>query len=270
MKQFEKYMYQCFDLAKKGLGSVSPNPLVGCVVLDKNDEVISVGYHKKYGMAHAEVNCINSAPQNTDFSKTTLVVNLEPCSHFGKTPPCADLIIKKGIKKVVIGLVDPNEKVKGNGIKKLKDAGIEVIYPFMEMECTKLNKIFIKNITQKKPYIAIKTATTIDSKIASDTNSSKWITSNLARLEVQNLRTSYQAIMTGSGTILADNPKLNVRIKGKKSPTRIIFDPNNKASFDYDVFNNDGSFFILRYVYCKKWTVWTGRFKLSPYNLFLR
>jgi len=143
-KIYEKAMKKCMKLALRAKGKNYPNPMVGAVLIDENGEEISCGYHKKAGDFHAEVNCISNAPKNTDFSKTTLIVNLEPCSHFGKTPPCADLIIEKGIKKVVIGLVDPNEKVQGKGIQKLQNAGVEVIYPFMEDECREFNKIFIK------------------------------------------------------------------------------------------------------------------------------
>ena len=191
------------------------------------------------------MNCIKNAPKNTDFSKTTLFVNLEPCSHFGKTPPCADLIIEKGIGRVVVGMIDPNKKVMGEGIKKLKNAGIEVVTGILEDECRNLNKIFIKNQTKGKPYVAIKTATTLDSRIATNTLSSKWITGEKSRLEVQKIRSQFDAIMTGSGTVLIDNPQLNVRdIKGK-SPIRIILDRSFKTNFNYNVFKNDGVRVIL-------------------------
>ena len=174
-----------------------------------------------------------------------MIVNLEPCSHYGKTPPCADLIIKSEIKKVVVAQIDPNPKVYMNGIKKLQNAGIEVEIGILEKEARELNKVFLKNIKDKMPYVMTKIATTQDFKIALNNGNSKWITDEKSRKEVQKIRSNYQAIMTGSGTILADNPKLNVRIKGKKSPTRIIFDPNNKLSLDYNVFSNDGTRIIL-------------------------
>lgn len=216
-----------------------PNPFVGAIIWDEEKkEIVSSGYHKEYGKAHAEVEAIKNAKGNT--KNKTLIVNLEPCSHYGKTPPCADLIIQSGIKKVVIAMADVNPIVRYNGIKKLKDASIEVISGVLEDEAKELNKVFIKNILYKKPYVMLKTATTLDSKIATVNNKSKWITNEKARLEVQKLRNSYQAIMSASGTILADNPRLNVRLKNKKSPIRIIFDPNNKVPLDYNVFNDDG------------------------------
>ncbi len=243
-KIYEKLMKKCFALAQKGSLNVLPNPLVGAIIYDEEkDEIISTGYHKKYGSSHAEVNAINSANGNT--KNKTLIVNLEPCSHFGHTPPCADLIIQKGFKKVVLALVDPNPKVQGQGIKKLKDAGIEVITGVLEDEAKKLNRVFIKNITQKMPYIMLKSAITLDGKIALQNKKSKWITNEKSRLYNQTLRSSYQAIMSASGTILNDNPRLNVRIKNKKSPIRIIFDPNNKIPLDYNVFNDDGQRVIL-------------------------
>ena len=236
--KYKKLMKKCIALSKKSKGKNVPNPYVGAIVYDeKKDLIISEGFHAQYGKNHAEVNAIQAAKGNT--KGKTLIVNLEPCSHYGKTPPCADLIIKSGFKKVVIGMKDPNPLIAGRGIEKLKKAGIEVIVGVLEDECLELNKMFIKNILSKKPYVMLKTATTLDSKIATETGKSKWITNDISRNFVQKLRSSYQAIMTASGTVLADNPKLNVRLKNKKNPIRIIFDPNNKLNFSYSVFNND-------------------------------
>ena len=243
-EKYEKLMRHCFSLAKRSKGKNMPNPYVGAIVYDEiEDKIISTGYHREYGKAHAEVNAINNAKGNT--KDKTIIVNLEPCSHFGKTPPCADLIIKSGFKKAVVALVDVNPKVKMNGIKKLKKAGIEVVLGVLEKEAQELNKVFIKNILTKKPYVMLKTATTLDSKIATTEKKSKWITNEKSRNQVQKLRSQYQAIMSASGTILADNPRLNVRLKNKKSPIRIIFDPNNKIPLNYNVFNNDGVRIIL-------------------------
>ncbi len=243
-KIYEKLMKKCITLAKKAKGKNLPNPYVGAIVFDdEKKEIISFGYHKKFGEAHAEVEAIKNAKNNT--KNKTLIVNLEPCSHFGKTPPCADLIIKLGFKRVVIGFVDPNPKVAGKGIEKLKNAGIEVICGVLEKEARELNKIFLKNILFKKPYCMLKIASTLDSKTATEKKKSKWITNEKARFEVQKLRSSYQAILTGSGTVLADDPRLNVRLKNKKSPIRIIFDPNNKLTLDYKVFAPDGVRIIL-------------------------
>ena len=236
---YEKLMKRCFTLAKKAKGENMPNPFVGAIVYDeKKSEIISEGYHKKYGEAHAEVEAIKNAKGNT--KNKTIIVNLEPCSHYGKTPPCADLIIKSGFKKVVIAQIDPNPLVKSKGVEKLKNAGLEVITEVLEKEALELNKVFNKNIISKMPYVMLKTATTLDGKIATLSGKSKWITNEKARNKVQKLRSEYQAIMSGSGTILKDNPRLNVRLKNKKSPIRIIFDPNNKIPLDYNVFSDDG------------------------------
>ena len=206
----EKYMKMCFSLANKGRGRVSPNPLVGCVVLDKNGKTVSKGYHKKYGKNHAERDALTKL-KNNEASGGTLYVNLEPCSHYGKTPPCVDLIIEHKIKKVVFAMRDPNPKV--DGITKLKNAGIEVIEGVLEEEAKFLNRIFIKNITKQMPYVILKTATTLDGKIATKTGDSKWITSENARKEVYNMRKDFDCIMTSSNTVIADNPSMEHRFK---------------------------------------------------------
>ncbi len=208
--QYEKFMKKCIQLAKQGEGNVSPNPLVGCVVLNKNGNEISTGFHAKYGENHAERDALLKLKKGEE-KGGTLIVNLEPCSHWGKTPPCADLIIERGLKRVVIGMRDVNPKV--SSIQKLKDAGIEVIEGVLEEECRQLNEIFIKNMTQNKPFIAIKTATTLDGKIATSNGSSKWITSEKAREEVKKIRNRYDAIMTTSSTIITDNPTMEHRKK---------------------------------------------------------
>ncbi len=239
----EKYMKKCLRLALKGCGCTLPNPMVGAILLDEKGREISCGYHQKYGCAHAEANCLKG--MKCDFSKTTLFVNLEPCSHFGKTPPCVDLILECGIKKVVVGMSDPNPKVAGRGIKKLEAAGVEVVYPVLEKECEDLNRVFIKNITQKKAFVAIKTATTLDGKIATAANSSKWITSAPARREAHKLRAAYNGIMVGSNTVLIDDPSLTVRALKGKNPARIVFDRSFKTNFNHKVYNNDGTRVIL-------------------------
>lgn len=210
MKQYDSLMKKCIELAKQAQGETSPNPLVGCVVLNDSGEIISTGYHKKCGENHAERDALLKLD---NANNCTLVVNLEPCSHYGKTPPCADLIIEKGVKCVVYGMKDVNPIVAGNGLKKLIDAGIEVIGPVLEDECKKLNEIFIKNQVEHKTFVALKTATTIDGKIATSTNDSKWITSNTAREEVRNIRKRYDAILTSSSTVLADNPTMEHKCK---------------------------------------------------------
>ncbi len=212
----EKYMKECLELAKLGEGYVSSNPLVGSIVLDKDGNIVGKGYHQKYGEHHAEINALNQAGNKAEGG--TIYVSLEPCFHHGKTPPCIDRIIKEKVKTLVIGMTDPNPLVSGKSIKKAKEAGIEVIENILPAECQKLNEIFIKNITRKKPFIAVKTASTIDGKIATSTGSSKWITSEAAREEVQRLRNRYDAIITGSGTVIADNPSLNLpKKRGQES-----------------------------------------------------
>lgn len=227
-------MNRCIELAKSAQGNTSPNPLVGCVILDKDGKVISEGLHEKYGQNHAERNAL----LKLDNAKgCTLIVNLEPCSHYGKTPPCADLIIEKGIKTVVFGMQDPNPIVSGRGLQKLKDAGIEVIGPVLENECKKLNEIFIKNHTEHKAFVAIKTATTIDGKISTYTGDSKWITSDAARNEVRNIRKKYDAILTSSNTVIADNPTMEHKCK-------IILDRNLKTDLNSTIYKH-GKIYIF-------------------------
>lgn len=227
---YDKYMKKCIELAKGGEGQTSPNPLVGCVVLDKDGNEISTGFHHKYGENHAERDALLKLTKGEE-KGGTLIVNLEPCSHHGKTPPCADLIIERGLKRVVIGMQDVNPIVAGNGIKRLKDAGIEVVEHVLEDECKILNEVFIKNITQKKVFIAIKTATTLDGKIATQNGSSKWITSEKAREEVKVIRNRYDAIMTSSATILADNPTMLHRKK-------IILDRKLRTNLEASIYKN--------------------------------
>lgn len=226
--QYEKYMKKCIQLAKLAEGKTSPNPLVGCVVLDKDGNEISTGFHARYGENHAERDALLKL-KNGEEKDGILIVNLEPCSHYGKTPPCADLIIERGIKRVVIGMRDVNPIV--NGIDKLKNAGIEVVEGILEDECRELNEIFIKNQTKHLPFIAIKTATTLDGKIATSNGSSKWITSAKAREEVKKIRNRYDAIMTTSSTILADNPAMEHRKK-------IILDRELKINRNFKIYQS--------------------------------
>lgn len=227
---YENYMKKCIELASNGAGQTSPNPMVGCVVLDKNGNEISTGYHHKYGDNHAERDALLKL-NNGEEKGGTLIVNLEPCSHHGKTPPCADLIIERGLKRVVIGMQDVNPIVAGNGIRKLKKAGIEVIEDVLKNECEVLNEVFIKNMTQNKIFVAIKTATTLDGKTATSNGSSKWITSELAREEVKKIRNQYDAIMTSSSTILEDNPTMLHRKK-------IVLDKKLRTNLEAPIYKN--------------------------------
>jgi len=237
MKQYETYMQKCFELALSGEGKTSPNPLVGCVILDKKGTVISTGFHAKCGENHAERNALLKISPK-DCEDGTLIVNLEPCSHFGKTPPCADLIIEYGIKKVVIAMRDVNPIVRGNGIAKLKAAGIEIVEGVLEKDARKLNEIFITNMTEKRTFVAIKTATTLDGKIATSTGSSKWITSSAARDNVKKIRTRYDAILTSSSTVIADNPAMKHKIK-------IVLDRELKTDFQNAEIYKSGKIFVF-------------------------
>lgn len=214
-------MKLALNLAEKGRGKVSPNPMVGAVIV-KNGKVIGEGYHEKYGSAHGEVNAINNSIE--DVKGGTMYVTLEPCSHYGKTPPCVEKIIKNKINRVVIGMVDPNPVVSGDGIKKLKEAGIEVVVGILEKECKKLNEVFIKYITQKKPFGILKIAMSLDGKIATFSGESKWITGEKSRNMVHMLRNEVSGIMVGVETVIKDNPQLTCRLENGKNPVRIIVD----------------------------------------------
>ena len=220
----QKYMARALKLARKGEGSTSPNPMVGAVVV-KNGEIIAEGYHQQYGGPHAEVFALESAGKEA--SGADIYVTLEPCSHYGKTPPCAQKIIDSGIKRAVVAVVDPNPEVAGRGIKMLKEAGIEVEVGLFKEKAKSLNEIFFKYIESDYPFIYLKKAQTLDGYIASKTGDSKWITNSKARLEGHKLRHKADAIMVGIGTVLADNPSLTARLDQKRGidPLRIILDP---------------------------------------------
>lgn len=231
----EKYMKICLKLAKRGVGRVLPNPMVGCVVLDKNGNIVSKGYHKKYGENHAERDALLKL-KNNEVCGGTLYVNLEPCSHYGKTPPCVDLIIAHKLARVVIGMKDVNPKV--DGISKLKEAGIKVDY-VLEKECTFFNRVFIKTMTKKMPYVVLKTATTMDGKIATKTGSSKWITSEKSRAEVYKLRKEFDCILTSSNTVIADNPSM----KMGKNKWKCILDKDLRTDKNSNIYN-EGQIYV--------------------------
>lgn len=242
-KEYEKLMKKCIALAKKSEGRTSPNPLVGAIIFDDDFKIISQGRHEYYGGNHAERNAVLSAKK--DLKGKSIIVNLEPCSHYGKTPPCADMLIEKGFKRVIAGMVDPNPEVAGRGFERLKKAGIEVVVGILEDECKKLNKIFIKNQLEKMPYVTIKTATTLDGRIATNTGNSKWITDEISRAEVQKMRNKYDAVLTSSKTVELDNPSLTCRKKGGRNPVRVIVDANLSTDPDSKVYNDDGTNVIL-------------------------
>lgn len=217
-----KYMQLALELAEKGCGFVNPNPMVGAVIV-KNNQIIGRGCHEKYGGAHAERNALASCtapPQGA-----AIYVTLEPCCHYGKTPPCTEAIIKSGISKVVVGIRDPNPLVAGKGIDKLRQQGIQVIEDILEPECAALNEVFFHYIKTKTPYVVMKYAMTMDGKTAAYSGKSKWITGETARQRVHQDRHRYTAIMVGAGTVIADDPLLNCRLAaGGKNPIRIICD----------------------------------------------
>lgn len=226
-----KFMDLALELAKKGVGKTNPNPLVGAVVV-KNGKILGKGYHQFYGGPHAEVYALNEAGKNSNGA--TIYVTLEPCSHFGKTPPCVEKIKEMKIKRCVIATLDPNPLVSGRGKKILENAGIEVKVGIKEKEAKEINKVFLKYIKNKQPYLFLKCAITLDGKIATNKRDSKWITNEKAREKVQFLRNKYSGIMIGINTLLNDNPKLTSRIKNGRNPFRIVIDPNLKTPLDYN------------------------------------
>ncbi|MDO5105996.1 bifunctional diaminohydroxyphosphoribosylaminopyrimidine deaminase/5-amino-6-(5-phosphoribosylamino)uracil reductase RibD [Capnocytophaga sp.] len=233
-------MKRCIQLAYNGLGNTYPNPMVGSVITCEG-KIIGEGWHKKAGEPHAEVNAINSVKNKELLTKSTIYVSLEPCSHFGKTPPCSDLIIKHKIPKVIIGTTDPFAKVCGNGIKKLKDTGCEVIVGVLEKECQKLNKRFFTFHQKKRPYIFLKWAETRDGFIAPETKNEiapKWITNSYSKQYVHKMRSQEQAILVGTNTVLHDNPKLNTRDWFGKNPLRVIIDRNLKTPRNFSVWDD--------------------------------
>ncbi len=228
MNNHELFMNRCLELALKGLGNVSPNPMVGCVIV-VDDKIIAEGHHQEYGKAHAEVNAIAKVTDKELLKKATLYVNLEPCAHFGKTPPCADLIVENKIPHVVIGSVDSNSLVSGKGIEKLKKAGIKVETGILEAECKKLNIRFFTFHEKKRPYVILKWAETMDGFIDADrtennTQKALQVSNAASKKLVHQWRSQEQAIMVGTNTALLDNPQLTVRDVEGKNPLRITID----------------------------------------------
>jgi diaminohydroxyphosphoribosylaminopyrimidine deaminase / 5-amino-6-(5-phosphoribosylamino)uracil reductase len=237
VKIHQKYIKRCIELAKNGLGTTYPNPLVGSVIVH-DGKIIGEGWHRKSGEAHAEVNAINSVKDKSLLSKATIYVSLEPCSHFGKTPPCCDLIITNKIPNVVIGTIDPFAKVAGSGIKKLIEAGRNVTVGILEDECNELNKRFFTFHQKKRPYIILKWAETADGFIAPSQKEEQkpvWITNTFSRQMVHKWRSEEQAMLVGTQTVLDDNPKLDVRDWKGINPIRIVLDKSGRISADYFV-----------------------------------
>ena len=245
-------MKRCLALAEKGLGNTYPNPIVGAIIVHEN-KIIGEGWHQKAGEPHAEVNAINQVSDKTLLTESTLYVNLEPCSHFGKTPPCADLIIQFGIKRVVIASRDPNPLVAGKGILKLKEAGVEVIEAILKKEAEFLNRRFYTFHQKKRPYIIMKWAQTEDgfiSPLTNKTNRPFWISNNLSRQKVHQWRSQEASILVGVQTVVTDNPILNTREWPGNNPLRIILDPSDRIPEDATLLKDKLRTIIL----CKKKT----------------
>ncbi len=240
MNTHERYMNRCMELAKNGLGTTYPNPLVGSVIVC-DGKIIGEGWHKKSGEGHAEVNAVHSVKDKSLLKKSTIYVSLEPCSHFGKTPPCCDLIIANGIPNIVVGTVDPNEKVAGNGIKKLLEAGKNVTVGILEDQCRELNKRFFTFHQKKRPFVILKWAESLDGFIAPLEKSEQkpvWISNVYSRQLVHKWRSEEQAILVGTQTVIDDNPKLDVRDWAGKNPVRVVIDAKNRIPKDRHVFDN--------------------------------
>ena len=260
MESNTRYMLRCLELAEKGLGSVAPNPMVGSVVVHEGN-IIGEGYHQQYGEAHAEVNALASVQNKDLLTESTLFVNLEPCSHYGKTPPCCDLLIEKKIKKVVIACQDSNPQVAGKGIERLKQAGIEVICGILEKEARALNKRFFTFHERKRPYIILKWAQSKDgflSKKPPFTRAENWITGPESQQLVHAWRAQEQAILVGTQTAILDNPALTVRLCKGKNPIRILIDQDLQVPITQAIFSEEAE----TIVFTQKQIVYPNRISL--------
>jgi diaminohydroxyphosphoribosylaminopyrimidine deaminase/5-amino-6-(5-phosphoribosylamino)uracil reductase len=237
MTQDQLYMRRAIELAELGRGNVSPNPMVGCVIVHENT-IIGEGFHQVYGGPHAEPNAINSVSNQDLLPDSTVYVSLEPCAHWGKTPPCANLLVEKKVKKVVIGAIDSNPFVGGKGIQILKEAGIEVVSGILEKDVREQNKRFFTFIEKKRPYVILKWAQTRDGFVARDNFDSKWISNSYSRQIVHKWRSEEDAILVGTSTAKYDNPKLNVRDWDGKNPVRIVLDRTLKLDSTLDLFDH--------------------------------
>lgn len=245
----ERYMFRCLELAKKGKGNVSPNPMVGCVIV-YNEKIIGEGYHRKYGEAHAEVNAVNSVKNKSLLSKFTMYVSLEPCAHVGRTPACADMIVKENIPIIVIGSTDPYFQVAGKGIQKLESAGRTVITGILEKECVEINKNFYTYHQKKRPYIILKWAQTKDGfidyvRIAGQETHAFWITNDECKTLVHKWRTEEDAFCVGTNTVILDNPQLTARLWSGRNPIRVTIDKNNSLHRQYKIFDNQAESLVF-------------------------
>ncbi|WP_017259313.1 bifunctional diaminohydroxyphosphoribosylaminopyrimidine deaminase/5-amino-6-(5-phosphoribosylamino)uracil reductase RibD [Pedobacter arcticus] len=247
--QHEKYIKRALELAKLGLGSVSPNPMVGAVIVH-DGLIIGEGYHQKYGEAHAEVNAVNQVLANFSnaeelLQKATIYVTLEPCAHFGKTPPCADLIIKHKIPNVVIGCLDPFGSVNGKGVERLKQAGIIVTVGVLERECLELNQRFFTKVQKQRPYIILKWAQTQDGFFSPTDGTQRWISNDFAKQLVHQWRSEEDCVLVGKRTALADNPQLNVRLVDGRNPLRAVVDKNLELPASHHLFDKSIKTFVF-------------------------
>ena len=241
----EKYMRRAIELAKRGSGRVNPNPLVGAVIV-KGGQTLGEGWHECYGQLHAERNAIAHAKEaGNQLEGSTIYVTLEPCCHYGKTPPCTEAIIENKIARVVVGSDDPNPKVSGKGFQILREHGIEVYPHFLKEECDAINDVFFHYIRTGRPFVAMKYAMTMDGKIACYTGHSQWVTGEESRAHVQVLRNHYKGIMVGIGTVLADDPTLNCRLEGGRNPVRIVCDSNLRIPLDSKLVKTAGQYPLI-------------------------
>ncbi|MBI5644111.1 MAG: bifunctional diaminohydroxyphosphoribosylaminopyrimidine deaminase/5-amino-6-(5-phosphoribosylamino)uracil reductase RibD [Deltaproteobacteria bacterium] len=238
----ERFMRTALGLARKGIGRTSPNPAVGAVAV-KNNRIIAKGFHRKAGEPHAEIEAIRAASE--DVKGATLYVTLEPCCHFGRTPPCTDALIQSGIKEVVVGQTDPNPKVGGKGIERLRAAGIKVTSGILEDECRAINDPWTKYITRRIPFVALKLASSLDGRIAAGGGDSKWITGETSRRLVHRMRSSFDAVMVGINTVIKDDPELTVRLVKGKNPLRVILDSSLKIPLGARVFKDTAGLVIF-------------------------
>lgn len=247
MRLFESFMQRCLDLSILGMGDVAPNPMVGCVIVHEG-KIIGEGYHQQYGQAHAEVNAIHSVKDPGLLKHSTLYVTLEPCAHFGKTPPCADLIIRSGIPHVVIGTVDPFAKVAGKGIERMEKAGVKVEVGLLEKECREVNRRFFTFHEKRRPYVLLKWAQTLDGFIDTDRSETQhptWITNALAKRLVHKQRSQESAILIGTNTALFDNPALTVREWSGNQPIRMVIDRNLRLEKELHLFDHSAPTWVF-------------------------
>ena len=232
----ERYMARALELAEGGRGTVTPNPLVGCVIV-KDDEIVGEGYHRKAGEAHAERLALASAGDAAQGS--TAYVTLEPCNHHGRTPPCTEALVEAGVRRVVVAALDPNEKVDGAGIERLRQAGVDVVLGVLRAEAERQNEVFLTAHRERRPFVLYKTAMTLDGKIATRTGQSRWITEEPARDLVQRWRNELDAVAVGVNTVLLDDPLLTTRIPGGRSPLKVVFDSVGRTPAEAALFEDD-------------------------------